>query len=125
MKYEHITETIIGCAFEVHNRMGAGFLESVYENCMQIELEEQGLNTTSQKPVDVRYKNERVGAYLADLVVEDSVIIELKSVNELIDQHEVQLVHYLNATGKPIGLLINFGPGSADVRRKVKDLSDE
>jgi GxxExxY protein len=125
MRYDDLTETIIGCAFDVHNRMGAGFLESVYENCMLIELEEKGHSATSQQPVDVHYKNERVGAYVADVIVEDLVILELKSVHELVDRHEVQLVHYLNATRTDVGLLINFGPGEADIRRKVKDLPQE
>ena len=125
MRYDDLTETIIGCAFDVHNRMGAGFLESVYENCMLIELEEKGLTATAQQPVDVHYKNERVGAYVADVIVEDLVILELKSVKELVDRHEVQLVHYLNATRTDVGLLINFGPGEADIRRKVKDLPQE
>jgi len=125
MRYDDLTETIIGCAFDVHNRMGAGFLESVYENCMLIELEEKGLTATSQQPVDVHYKNERVGAYVTDVIVEDLVILELKSVQELVDRHEVQLVHYLNATRTDVGLLINFGPGEVDIRCKVKDLPQE
>jgi GxxExxY protein len=102
--------------------MGFGFLESVYEKCMLIELRKAGLDTESQQPIRVQYDGEVVGDFIADILVSDTVILELKSVRKLVEAHEVQLVNYLVATGKPVGLLINFGETRAEVKRKVKDL---
>ena len=119
MKYEELTEEIIGCAFAVHTKMGSGFLESVYEKCLSIELRKAGLDAQSQEPIEVRYEGESVGDFMADILVEDTVIIELKSVRALNEAHEVQLVNYLVATGKPVGLLLNFGGRSVEVKRKV------
>ena len=122
MKYKEITEKVIGCAFRVYNKMGFGFLESVYEKCMQIELNKVGLNAESQKPITVLYDDKIVGEYIADLVIEDILIVELKSVKKIIKIHEMQLVNYLVATGKPVGLIINFGELKVDIKRKLKDL---
>lgn len=123
MKHKEITEKIIGCAYEVYNKMGFGFLESVYEKCLIIELKKKGLKTESQKPISVKYDDEIVGDFKADLLVEDEVIIELKSVINLSKIHEAQLVNYLVATGKPLGLLINFGEQKVNVKRKVRELN--
>lgn len=122
MEHRELTEKIIGCAYTVYNRMGFGFLESVYEKCMLIELRKAGLNAESQKPITVYYEKESVGNFLADIVVEDTVILELKSVRKIIEAHEVQLVNYLVATGKQVGVLINFGERKVQIKRKVKDL---
>ena len=122
MEHRELTEEIIGCAYRVYNRMGFGFLESVYEKCMLIELEKAGLNPDSQKPVKVYYDDEVVGDFVADIIVDDTIILELKSVRRVVRAHEVQLVNYLVATGKPIGLLLNFGERKVEVKRKVKDL---
>ncbi|MBL7213944.1 MAG: GxxExxY protein [Desulfobacteraceae bacterium] len=123
MEYEKITEIIIGCAYRVYNKMGFGFLESVYEKCLLIELRNAGLDTESQKPITVYYEGEVVGEFVADIIVNDAVIIELKSVRRIIKAHEVQLVNYLVATGKPVGLILNFGEGKVEIKRKVKDLN--
>jgi len=123
MEYEEITEKIIGCAYQVYNRMGFGFLESVYEKCLMIELRKQGLKAEEQKSVTVRYDDEIVGEFKADILVEDEIIVELKSVRNLSVIHEAQLVNYLVATGKSLGLLINFSEKKVDVRRKVRELS--
>ncbi len=123
MEYRELTEKIIGCAYQVYNRMGFGFLESVYEKCMLIELRKAGLNAESQKPITVYYENEIVGEFVADILVNDKIILELKSVRRIINAHEVQLVNYLVATGKQVGLILNFGEGKVEVKRKVKDLS--
>jgi GxxExxY protein len=123
MEYEEITEKIIGCAYQVYNRMGFGFLESVYEKCMMIELRKQGLKAEEQKSVVVRYDDTIVGEFKADMLVEDEIIVELKSVRNLSIIHEAQLVNYLVATGKSLGLLINFSEKKVDVRRKVRELS--
>ena len=118
MEHERLTEQIIGCAYEVYNRMGSGFLEAVYEKCLLIELKKAGLFTESQQPIDVMYDGEVVGEYIADIVVERTVIIEIKAIRQLAPVHEAQLVNYLVATGREIGLLLNFGEESVQVRRK-------
>ena len=122
MEYKELTEKIIGCAYRVYNKMGFGFLESVYEKCMLIELCKAGLNAESQKPITVYYENEIVGEFIADIVVNDIIILELKSVRKIIKAHEVQLVNYLMATGKPVGLLLNFGESKVEIKRKIREL---
>ena len=109
MKYQELTEKIIGCAYRVYNTMGFGFLESVYEKCLLIELKKEGLKAESQKPITVYYRGEVVGEFVADIIVEDTIIVELKSVRRIINAYEVQLVNYLVATGKDVGLIINYG----------------
>ena len=122
MEYKDVTETIIGCAYCDYNKMGFGFLESVYEKCLLIELRKAGLDVEPQKPITVYYGDEIVGEFIADIVVNDTIILELKSVSRIIEAHEVQLVNYLVATGKPIGLILNFGERKVEVKRKIKDL---
>ena len=122
MDYGELTEKIIGCAYRVYNKMGFGFLESVYEKSMLIELSKQDLTAEAQKPITVYYDNEIVGEFVADIIVNDNVILELKSVREIIKAHEVQLVNYLSATGKPVGLIINFGENKVEIKRKIRKL---
>ena len=117
-----LTETIIGCAFEVSNNLGAGFLEKVYENALRIELRRAGLAVVQQQPVPVTYRNERVGDYFADLLVEDSVVIEIKAVKAFDDIHLAQCLNYLKATGVSICLLINFGKPRVEIKRLVRNL---
>ncbi|MDX2030297.1 MAG: GxxExxY protein [Blastocatellia bacterium] len=114
---DRTTELIIGCAYQVHKKLGAGFLEKVYENALRIETEKSGLRVRQQAPINVLYDGNVVGEYFADLLVDDKVIVELKAVQALTKEHEQQVVHYLNATGFEIGLLINFG-SSVQVKRK-------
>ena len=123
MEYEKVTETIIGCAYRVYNKMGFGFLESVYEKCLLIEMRKAGLDTETQKPITVYYDGEVVGEFVADMIVNDAIIIELKSVRRIIKAHEIQLVNYLVATGKRVGLILNFGERKVEIKRKVKDLN--
>jgi len=125
MQHKELTEKIIAAAYHVYNKMGFGFLESVYEKCLLIELGKSGLKAESQKPIIVEYENEVVGEFKADVIVEDTVILELKSVRQITLAHEVQLVNYLVATGKPVGLILNFGEQKVEVKRKVKDLELE
>ncbi len=120
--FKDLTEKIIGCAYRVYNSMGFGFVESVYEKCIIIELRKIGLIVDIQKAIKVFYKDELVGEFIADLIVNDAIIVELKSVKQLVQAHEVQLVNYLVATGKPIGLLINFGERHVEVKRKLRKL---
>jgi GxxExxY protein len=119
MDVSEINETIIGCAFRVHNELGSGFLEKVYENALALELAESGLRVKQQEPVPVYYHQKIVGEYFADLIVEDRILVELKAVRSIASEHEVQLVNYLAATGKEDGLLINFG-SSVEVKRKYR-----
>ncbi len=122
MKHKELTEKIIGCAYRVYNAMGFGFLESVYEKCLLIELKKAGLKAQAQQPTTVFYEGEVVGQFIADIIVEDLVIVELKSVRQLAIAHEVQLVNYLTATHKDVGLLINFGENKVEIKRKVRQL---
>ena len=116
-QHDPLTETIIGCAFKVHNALGAGFLEKVYENALAIALRKQGLRVVQQESIRVYYEGEVVGDYCADLWVEDQVLVEVKAVEALNKAHEVQLVTSLVATRLDVGLLINFGQ-SVQVKRK-------
>ena len=125
MESKELTKTVIGCAYKVYNVLGYGFLESVYEKAMLIELTKAGLRATSQKEVLVHYEGQIVGEFKADILVEDEaiIIVELKSVKMLEKAHEVQLVNYLAATQIDIGLLINFGEKSVQVKRKIRDIN--
>ncbi len=122
MEYEELTEKIIGCAYRVFNRMGSGFLESVYEKCLMIELAKSGLQAEAQFPIHVEYDGETVGEFIADVLVEGSVILKLKAVKQIVRAHEVQLVNYLTATGKEVGLILNFSEEKVEVKRKVRSL---
>ena len=122
MEYSELTEKIIGCAYSVYNKMGFGYLESVYEECVLIELRKAGLKVESQKSLTVFYENETVGEFIADIIVNDTIILELKSAKQIIKAHEVQLANYLVATGKPVGLILNFSESKVEVKRKIKDL---
>ena len=122
MEYQELTEKIIGCAYSVYNRMGFGFLESVYEKCMLIELKKAGLKAEVQAKIQVFYEEELVGDFIADIIVEDILIIELKSVRKIAKAHEVQLVNYLVATKKPVGLILNFGERRVEIKRKLEHL---
>ena len=109
MEHEELTHQIIGCAYNVYNTLGFGFIENIYEKCLLIELNKAGLNASAQKPISVTYDNQIVGDFIADIIVNDNIILELKSVKRIVKNHELQLVNYLTATNKPIGLLLNFG----------------
>ena len=124
MEFKEITEKIIGCAFKVYNTLGFGFLESVYENSLAIELKKAGFKVEKQKPIEVYYDGELVGRFKADIIVNDLIILELKSVRKILKEFEVQLVNYLTATIKPVGLILNFGPERVEVKRKVRILPD-
>ena len=122
MEYEELTHTIIGCAYKIFNQLGFGFLESVYRKAMVIELMKSSLKTEEEKPLTVYYDGKVVGDFKADLFVAETIIVELKSVQNLVSEHEVQIVNYLNAIKKDIGLLINFGPAGVEVKRKYRQL---
>jgi GxxExxY protein len=122
MKHKELTSKIIECAFKVHKNLGFGFLESVYQNALAIELSKAGLQVDKEKRLLVDYNGQVVGDFLADIVVEETVIVELKSVKEIHPAHEAQLVNYLKATGMELGLLINFWK-KVEIKRKVFDRS--
>jgi len=120
MKNEELTHKIIGCAYNVYNQLGFGFLESVYMKAMIIELAKNNLKVEAEKPLKVYYDNQVVGDFYIDLFIEDEIVVELKSVQNLVKEHQVQLVNYLNGLKKEIGLLINFSPAGVDVKRKYR-----
>ena len=121
MEYKELTHKIIGCAYKVFNQLGFGFLESVYRKSMIIELEKAGLKSEEEKSLHVYYDNTVVGNFSIDLYVEDTVVVELKSVQSLLIEHEIQLVNYLKGMKEDIGLLINFSPSGVDVKRKYRE----
>jgi len=106
----------------VHNTLGFGFMEKVYENSLMTEFEPSGLQVTQQYPVKVFYKAKMVGDYIADILVEDKIILEIKSVENLNKIHEVQLVNYLKAVNMEVGILLNFGKEKLEFKRKVLNL---
>jgi GxxExxY protein len=112
-----ITEKIIGCGFTVLNSLGSGFLEKVYENALAVELKQAGLSVVQQKRIEIKYRNEVVGDYVADLLVEDKILVELKAVKEFEEIHIAQCLNYLKATGFRICLLMNFGRPELQFRR--------
>ena len=114
-----LTQRVIGCAFEVSNTLGAGFFEKVYEKALCAELEMCGLRFQCQKPVLVKYKDILVGEYIADIVVEDKLLLELKAVSILCREHEAQLMNYLKATGLSVGLLLNFVKPKLGIKRMI------
>jgi GxxExxY protein len=118
MKHQELTGQIIQCAYKVHNTLGFGFLEAVYRNALLIELTKNGLQAAKEQPIRVSYDGQQVGDYAADILVENRIILELKSIKDLHPAHEAQLVNYLKATGLEVGLLINFGE-HVEIKRKV------
>ena len=122
MNIDDITYQIRGAIFEVNNVLGYGFLEKVYEKALMIELRSRGLRVENQHPLKVRYKEQIVGEYFADLLVEAQVIVEIKAATNLLKVHQAQLLNYLRATGVPVGLLVNFTRNKAEIKRMVLDL---
>ena len=119
-----ISERVIGCAFTVSNTLGAGFLESVYDNALALELHEADISFERQKSLDVSYKRIRVGHYVADMVIEQRLIVEIKALAAMTTTHEAQLMNYLQATGITVGLILNFGTPKLGVKRIVKGYDD-
>ena len=124
MTINEITYIINGAIFEVNRILGPGFLEKVYEKALLIELCDRGLKVENQVPIEVKYKGKNVGEYIADLLVENKVIVELKTVEKLTKLHEAQLLNYLKATGIKVGLLVNFQNEKAEIKRMVLNLPE-
>ena len=120
MEINVLTHKVIGCAYKVHNVLGPGFLEKVYENALILELRKQGFNVRQQAKLPVCYEGHQVGIYYPDLWIEGQLIIEIKAGTTLAPEHEMKLIHYLTATGVDNGLLINFG-ATVQIRRKFRE----
>jgi GxxExxY protein len=112
-----LSERIIGCAFQVSNTLGCGFLEKVYERALAYELRRSGVNVKQQEPIKVYYDGIVVGDYFADLQVEDAIIVELKATQDSPDAFAAQCLNYLKATGLPLCLLLNFGKSRVEIKR--------
>jgi GxxExxY protein len=117
MERSLVTQSVLECAFEVSNKLGIGFLESVYENALFVALQQRGLKVIQQAPLSVSFRGENVGRFQIDLLVENQVIVELKSATALAPEHKMQVLNYLRASGLPVALLINFGVPRLEYRR--------
>ena len=119
-KHSELTGKILGAFFQVHKELGYGFSERVYENTLAIVLIEMGLKVQQQVRLSVFYRGQVVGEYVADMVINDIVLLELKATQKIIEDHAAQLLNYLKATSIEVGLVLNFGP-NAEFRRKIYD----
>jgi len=119
VKDKTVSELVIKCAYEVSNRLGVGFLESVYESALCIELDRIGLEYQRQAPVEVAYRQQQIGYFVADLIVEGKLLVELKALAGFASQHTAQVMNYLKATDLQVGLLINFGTSKLGIKRLV------
>jgi GxxExxY protein len=117
--HKDLTEKIIAAAIEVHNTLHSGFLESVYEEAMAIELDLQKVPFEKQKPVDVFYKGKIAKQFFCDFIVEGKGLVELKAIKKLSEIENAQVLNYLKATGLPLALLINFGAPSLEFKRII------
>ena len=120
MDINDLTHTVIGCAYRIHNTLGPGLLERVYENALKFELDKPGIEARQQTKLPVLYEGCPVGVYYPDLWIDKQLIIEVKAVQTLLPEHEIKLIHYLSATGIENGLLINFA-SSVQIKRKFRD----
>jgi GxxExxY protein len=118
---DELTEKVIGCAFTVSNTLGCGFLEKVYENALAQEFRKHGIKFSQQQPIQVKYDGVVVGDYVADFLVEENVLVELKAVKDLDEIHLAQCLNYLKATGLSVCLLLNFGKPKVTVKRVVRE----
>ena len=116
---KELSYEIIGIAMKIYNDLGYGFLEKVYENALKNELEKLGLKVKQQHPIKVIYNDKIIGDYIADLLIEDKLIIELKTIEKLSKVHEAQILNYLKATKLKVGLLINFSPNKLEFKKLV------
>ena len=114
-----LSQKVIGEAIHVHRVLGPGFAEIVYHNALLIRLKKSGLSVESEKPLPVYFENELVGTFVTDMIVEGKLLLELKAVSTLVAAHEVQLVNYITATKIAVGLLLNFGSRSLEIKRRT------
>ena len=118
--HKELVYEVVGCAMKVHRELGYGFLEKVYENSMMVLLNKNNIKAKQQFPVSVHFENVVVGEYFADFMIEDKILVELKTVEKITDVHFAQVLNYLKATGIKLGLLINFGPRKLEYERIIK-----
>jgi GxxExxY protein len=119
LEHEALTEQIIGAAIEVHRRLGPGFLESIYEKALLIELKKRGLATTYQREIPIIYDGNEVGLHRLDLLVEETIVVELKAIKNLEDVHFAIVRSYLKAIGRKHGLLLNFAKPTLEIKRVI------
>lgn len=117
--YKELSYKIVGLAMEVHNTLGFGFLEKVYENALMILFEKNGIPAQQQAPVKVYFEGQVVGDYYADILVDNKIILELKAVNRILDVHRAQVLNYLRATEIKLAMILNFGKRSFEYERFV------
>jgi GxxExxY protein len=117
--YKELSYKVINASMEVHNKLGAGFLEKLYENALTIKLNKNGLKAIQQAPMKVYFEGELVGEYFADILVENKVILETKCVEKIVDIHRAQVINYLKATGLKLGIIINFAKPKLEYERIV------
>jgi GxxExxY protein len=119
INFDEMSSEVIGAAIEVHKYLGAGFLESVYHNALKKELEMRKLDYETEKLIQTFYKGDLVGEHRLDLVINNQVVVELKTVKEIVDAHKAQVISYLKASGIKVGLLLNFSKSKLDIKRIV------
>jgi GxxExxY protein len=117
--YRDLSYRIVGLAIQVRKELGFGFLEKVYENAMMVVLRENGIIAEQQVPIKVRFHGQIIGDYIADILVENSIILELKAQDKLLPLHDAQVLNYLRATGRKLAILLNFGKDSLEHKRLV------
>ena len=117
--YKELSYKIIELALEVHNELGCGFLEKVYENALMILLDRENIPASQQAPTDVYFQDKVVGQYFADIMVDNKLILELKTVDVIANIHKAQVLNYLRATGLKLGLILNFGKPRLEYKRLV------
>ncbi len=117
--YGELSYRVVGAGFAVWKALGYGFLEKVYENALAVELAKCGISFEQQKPIEVLYRGHSVGTYKADLMIENKILVELKSAKAIEDAHVAQTLNYLKATGTRLGLILNFGPKKMEFKRIV------
>jgi len=115
--HSDISEKILGCCFEVMKELGSGFLENVYKNALFLAIKEKGLNILAEQSFEVVFRKYKIGKYVADLIVENLVIVELKCCKTLLPEHQSQVINYLKASNRPVGLLVNFGNAKLEFKR--------
>lgn len=115
--HSDISEKIIGCCFEVMKELGSGFLENVYKNALFLAMKQKGLSVLAEQAFEVSFRGHKIGKYIADLIVENLIIVELKCCKVLLPEHQAQLINYLKASEKPVGLLVNFGSPKLEYKR--------
>lgn len=117
--HKELSYKIMNSVMDVHNKLGAGFLEKVYENAIVVKLKKDGIKVTQQAPFKVHFEEEIIGEYYADILVEDKIILEVKCVDKIIDIHRAQVINYLKATGMKLGIIVNFAKPKLEYERIV------